>query len=56
MDITPEFLQEQIEAWKVKKHQLVAELNMLAGAIQSYERLLQEADDERVEETIDSDI
>lgn len=40
MEITKESLEQQIETWINEKHQAVAKLNMLEGAIQSYRVLL----------------
>lgn len=40
MDITTEALETQIEKWTNEKHQTIAKLNYLEGAIQSYRVLI----------------
>lgn len=40
MEVTIDGLQKQIETWQNEKHQHVAKINMLEGAIQSYRVLI----------------
>ena len=51
MDITKAELEEQIEKWVTEKHTLVANLNMLEGAIQAYRSLLTQIENAAVVET-----
>jgi len=55
MDINEETITAQIETWNREKHQLVANINMLEGAIRSYQALLAQQNDEQDNAIVEDD-